>query len=184
MKKILLMIAFLSCLSSVIAQENNKMVNEDFKKSLLHRSVNGFGIDIPSYLNERTNKLGKTFIDSTEKKFIGVNIGDLRNDDPQLYETLERVFSTKDGWVELGLSLAWQSKFQKLERMQKIEKVEDIIFIYKGITGAKGDGFIYTADFFDRQTKKYNRTIFSLSFDDYILSDDQFDYIISTIKKE
>ena len=100
------------------------------------------------------------------------------------YETFERIFSPGNDPVSIALNLSWRKRFTRLERMEKRTFGDFTAFIYKGTAGQKEKGFILSCEMFNSIDKKYAVGLISFSYDGYILHDDQFDYIISRIKKK
>lgn len=207
MKKKIFFLSLLGIFSLTIigyAQEASTKADAEFKEHLTKRNVSNLSILIPSYLTgkekdvilEKYKTIGNIFSDDTKTKVIQVLI-----DKESIPEEVRKLVSNKYKFHEkafhpgINLSyIAWNKAMKA--GYSKIEKFEDVDFgnfhgfvikgkkTYQDYLNNNQLRYIHEFLLFEKEEDETLITIIIGSQNDYFLSDEECNYIASSISED
>lgn len=174
----------------VFAQEHKETVSDDFRNKLRERQIKDISIMIPDFLKEIPYGQNKGFVDDNKTKMIIVLVEEqplpieLKKAVSTWYEFYEKSFDPGLNPVFITWNRNWKSEYNKIKRMEKVDSGDFHSFFTKGIVITKdSEKYIYEYHLFDKDTENKDISIRFASKQNYFLTDEESNYIVSTIKK-
>jgi hypothetical protein len=184
-------LAFLGILVFMGVVVSAQTVSDDFRSKLTERQIKDISIMIPDYLKEEVSQGQiKGFVADTKTKTIIVLVEDepltaeLKKVVSTWYEFWEKSFDPVTNPAYKIWNSNWKSQYTKIEKMERVDFGDFHGFLTKGIVITQdSEKFIYDYILFDKDTGNKYITIRFASMQNYFLTDEESNYIASTIKR-
>ena len=180
------------------SQADQSNVAQDFKNNMIRKIIKDVSIEMPNYFNLEQEVSGgaggeRLFQDISKTKVIIVSTkpywaeltDDVKRVAPNPYEFLRMVYSPGINPIAILLKRAWGAGYDKIEYMKLIDFSNFQGFVTKGIRNSKQPGkqpaYDMAYQLFNKEKNKYIEVVI-MGKQNYAFSDDESNYIISTVK--